>query len=155
MPAVLAFALLTIGIPSSHAQIDNESITIKTPQSSYGPGDTVNLTGSVIDGQPGQLVAIQVKDAKGNLLLIRTVQADQNGNFALQFKVPPNASPGNLNVTASSRINGFVITQTNALTTSVPEFPASGPVLAASIVSLLILYAVVSRGGLAGHKWSA
>lgn len=155
LPAVVVVALLAIGMPSSHAQINNESITIKTPQGSYGPGDTVNLTGSVIDGQPGQLVAIQVKDAKGNLLLIRTVQADQNGNFALQFKVPLTASPGNFNVTASSRINGLVMTQTNAITTSVPEFPASGPVLAASIVSLLVLYAVVSRGSLVGQNRSA
>ena len=154
LPAVVV-ALLAIGMPSSHAQIDNESITIKTPQSSYGPGDTVNLTGSVIDGQPGQLVAIEVKDTKGTVLLTRVATADQNGNFVLQFKVPLNASPGNLNITASSDINGFVITQSKAVTTSVPEFPASGPVLAASIVSLLVLYAVVSRGGLVGQNRSA
>lgn len=150
--AVVALPLLALGMPTSNAQLDNESITISTPQSSYGPGDTVNLSGSVIDGTPGQLVAIQVKDAKGDLLLIRTVQADQNGNFDLQFKVPTTASQGNLNITASSRINGFVITQTKALATPVPEFPASGLVLAASIASLLVFYTMTSRRGPAKQR---
>ncbi|MGI0047397.1 MAG: hypothetical protein ACREBB_09465 [Nitrosotalea sp.] len=153
--AVVALPLLALGMPSSHAQLDNESITINTPKTSYGPGDTVNLSGSVIDGTPGQLVAIQVKDAKGDLLLIRTVQADQNGNFALQFKVPITASAGNLGITASSRINGFVITQTSGITTPVPEFPASGLVLAASIVSFLVFYTIASSRGLAKQKLGA
>ena len=135
---------IILSMPSSHAQLDNESITIDTSKSSYGPGDTVNLNGSVNGGTAGQLVAIQVKDSSGNLILIRTVQADQNGNFHLQFKVPLTASPGNLNITASSRINGFVITQSKD-TTTVPEFPASGLVLAIGVASLLTFYGIVSR----------
>jgi hypothetical protein len=146
--AMVALSLLALAIPSSYAQLDNESITISTSKSAYGPGDTVNLTGLVNDGTPGQLVAIQVKDAKGNLLLIRTVQADQNGNFNLQFKVPLTASPGNLNITASARINGFVITQSKETTTPVPEFPVSEIVLAASIATLLIFYGMISNRGL-------
>ncbi|MGI0102376.1 MAG: hypothetical protein ACREA7_07260 [Nitrosotalea sp.] len=148
--AMVALSLVTLAIPSSYAQLDNESITISTSKSAYGPGDTVNLTGLVNEGNPGQLVAVQVKDAKGNLILIRTVQADQNGNFNLQFKVPLTASPGNLNIMASARINGFVITQSKDTTTPVPEFPASGVVLAASIASLLIFYGITSNLGLNG-----
>lgn len=144
--AIVAMSLVALSIPSSYAQLGNESITINTQKTAYGPGDTVNLTGLVNEGTPGQLVAIQVKDAKGNLILIRTVQADQNGNFNLQFKVPLTASPGNLNITASARINGFVITQSKTTTTPVPEFPASGFVLAASIASL-IFYGIVSNRG--------
>ncbi|MGI0087911.1 MAG: hypothetical protein ACREBI_08115 [Nitrosotalea sp.] len=150
--AMVTLSLLTLAIPSSYAQLDNESITISTSKSAYGPGDIVNLTGFVNQGTPGQLVAIQVKDTKGNLILIRTVQADQNGNFNLQFKVPLTASQGNLNITASARINGFVITQSKDTTTPVPEFPASGTVLAASIASLLTFYGITSNRGLNSIK---
>lgn len=150
--AIVALSLVALAMPSSYAPLGNESITINTSKSMYGPGDTVNLTGFVNDVTPGQLVAIQVKDAKGNLLLIRTVQADQNGNFNLQFKVPLTAAPGNLNITASARIDGFVITQSTEKTTPVPEFPASGIVLAASIATLLIFYGIVSNRGLGSVK---
>ncbi|NHI02379.1 hypothetical protein DYY67_2061 [Candidatus Nitrosotalea sp. TS] len=148
MLAIAILSLVTLAIPSSYAQLDNESITISTSKTAYGPGDIVNLTGIINEGTPGQLVAIQVKDVKGNLILIRTVQADQNGNFNLQFKVPTTATAGNLNITASARINGFVITQSKETTTPVPEFPASGIVLATSIASLLVFYVLVSNRGL-------
>ncbi|MGB6463222.1 MAG: hypothetical protein WBF38_03235 [Nitrosotalea sp.] len=142
--AIVVLSLVALAIPSSYAQLGNESITINTQKTAYGPGDIVNITGLVNDGTPGQLVAIQVKDAKGDLILIRTVQEDQNGNFNLQFKVPLTASPGSLNITASARIDGFVITQSKDTTTPVPEFPASGIVLAASIASL-IFYGIISN----------
>lgn len=141
--ALITASLLALAMPSSWAQED-QSITINTSKSTYGPGDTVTLTGTINGGTPGQLVAIQVKDAKGNLILIRTVSSDQNGNFALQFKVPLTASAGSLNIAASARINGFVVTQNTATagttqgTTTVPEFPTSSLVLAAAIGSLLL-----------------
>ncbi|MDE1829733.1 MAG: hypothetical protein KGI25_05375 [Thaumarchaeota archaeon] len=143
--ALFTVSLLVLVIPSSWAQED-QSITINTPKSNYGPGDTVNITGTVNGGTPGQLVAIQIKDPKGNLILIRTVQSDQNGNFALSFKVPTTASSGNLNITASSRVNGFVVTQSTAIATPVPEFPTSGLVLVAGISSL-VLYGLLSNRG--------
>ena len=135
--------ILVFGIPSSWAQED-QSIVVTTSKNTYGPGDTVNLSGTVNGGTPQQLVAIQVKDPKGNLILIRTVQTDQNGNFALEFKMPLTASSGNLNITASARISGFVVTQTKTITTPVPEFPASGLVLVVGIASLLIFYRILS-----------
>lgn len=55
MLAFLAASLLIIiTIPSSFAQED-QSITITTPKSTYGPGDTVNITGTVNGGTPGSL----------------------------------------------------------------------------------------------------
>ena len=151
--AMIAFSLVSL-VPSSHAQLDNESIIISTTKSSYSPGDIVNLSGSVIDGSPGQLVAMQVKDPNGNLILIRTVQVDQNGNFVLQFKIPLTASPGSLDIDASARINGFVITQSKAITSTVPEFPTSGLVFALGIASL-ILFRVLSSQGFAIKKVGA
>lgn len=137
------FLMLPLVIPSSMAQQD-QSITITTPKNNYGPGDTVTVTGSVSGGTPGQLVAIQVKDPKGNLILIRTVQTDQNGNFALTFKVPETASAGNFNITASSRVNGYVVTQSTAIAAAVPEFPVSGLVLAAGVALLLVFSIMLS-----------
>jgi len=146
--AIVALSLVALSIPNSYAQLDNESITINTQKSTYGPGDTVNLTGFVNEGTPGLQVAIEVKDAKGNLILIRSVTVDQNGNFNLQFKMPPGGAVGGLDITANARINGFVITQSKDTTTPVPEFPASGIVLATSIASLLIFYGMISNRGL-------
>ncbi len=142
--ATLVIILVLNLFPSSWAQED-QSIVVTTSKGSYGPGDTVSLNGTVNGGAPGQLVAIQVKDPKGNLILIRTVQADQNGNFVLEFKMPPNSSSGNLNITASARINGFVVTQSTAITTPVPEFLASGLVLVIGIASFLTFYGILSR----------
>jgi len=144
--ALLAISLLALGMPSSLSQ--EESIVINTPKNTYGPGDTVNLSGTINGGSPGQLVAIEIKDPKGTVILARAVQADQNGNFVLSFKVPLTASPGNFNITTSARINGFFITQSKAITTTpIPEFPASGLVLVLGVVSLLTFYAILSNRG--------
>ena len=94
----------------------------------------------IVNGQSGQLVAIQVKDSTGNLILIRTIQTDQNGNFAIQFKIPTTATSGNFDIKASARINGFVVTQTKTMTATVPEFgQIAMPVLTISLISLLVL----------------
>ncbi|MDE1766377.1 MAG: hypothetical protein KGI27_08925 [Thaumarchaeota archaeon] len=152
---LFAVSLLALGMPSSWAQED-QSITINVSKTNYGPGDTVNLTGTVNGGTLGQLVAIQVKDAKGNLILIRTVSTDQNGNFALQFKVPLTSSAGNLSVTASARINGFVVTQTAVpARTTVPEFPTSALVLSASLALLLAFHRILSGKKFTIQKFGA
>jgi uncharacterized protein YfaS (alpha-2-macroglobulin family) len=107
-------------ISNSFAQVD-QSITLVTNKGTYLPGDIVQLSG-VVTGQPNVLVALQIKDSSGNLILIRTVQSDQNGNFVLQFKISPTATSGNFNIDASAKINGFIVTQTQTMTATVPEF---------------------------------
>ena len=114
--ALLAFPITV----NCFAQAD-QSITLATNKESYLPGDIVQLSG-LVTGQPNVLVALQIKDSSGNLILIRTVQSDQNGNFALQFKIPPTATSGNFNIAASAKINGFLTTQTKTMTATVPEF---------------------------------
>jgi len=142
--AMAAVFVLAAGMPHCWAQAD-QSITLNTTKSYYGPGDTVELVGSVTGGAPGQLVAIQVRDLKGDLILIRTVQADQNGNFGLSFKIPPTETSGDLNITASARVSGFPITQNKIVSTPVPEFPSAGPALAAGVASLVAFLALASR----------
>src|SRR5487761_2598091 len=86
--------LLALPVVSNSFAQEEQSIVITTNKDHYVPGDTVTLNGTVT-GQPNALVALQIKDSSGNLILIRTVSSDQNGNFVLQFKIPPTATSGN------------------------------------------------------------
>jgi hypothetical protein len=144
----LALALVALlafpGILNSFAQVD-QSITLATNKDSYLPGDIVQLSG-VVTGKPNVLVALQVKDSSGNLILIRTVQSDQSGNFALQFKIPPTATSGNFGIAASAKINGFIVTQTKTMTATVPEFgPLAMPMFGVSFVLIVALLAFSSK----------
>jgi predicted secreted protein with PEFG-CTERM motif len=139
---MILFVLLamTFTVSDSFAQ-EAQTINLITNKNSYMPGDVVVLNGTV-NGQPGQLVAIQVKDSTGNLILIRTIQTDQNGNFVLQFKIPTTATSGNFNIMASARINGFIVTQTKTMTATVPEFgQIAMPIFAISIISVMLIFA--------------
>jgi len=72
----LAVVVLLVlpGVLSSFAQ-EEQSIVITTNKDHYLPGDTVTLNGTVT-GQPNALVALQIKDSSGNLILIRTVSVE-------------------------------------------------------------------------------
>ncbi len=137
------FYLIFAGTSVCFAQ-EEPTITLATNKDYYIPGDTVQLSG-IITGQPNTLVALQVKDSDGNLILIRTIQADQNGNFAMQFKLPLSAASGKFSITASTKVNGFVVTQTKVFDAKVPEFPFAVPVMLASFISVLVLYRVGFR----------
>ena len=139
----LIIPILFAGVSHSFAQ-EGPSITITADKDSYLPGETVKLSG-VVTGQQYPLVAIQVKDSDNNLILIRTIQADQNGNFALEFKIPPTATSGKFTISASSRVNGFVVTQNQIISAKVPEFPLSGVVLAISIVIPMMFFRARTR----------
>lgn len=128
------------GVLDSFAQ-EEQSIMLATNKSHYLPGDIVQLSGTVT-GQPNALVGLQIKDSSGNLILIRTVQSDQNGNFTLSFKIPPTATSGDFSIIASSRINGFVITQTKTMTATVPEFGSLAmPIFGISFLLIVSLFA--------------
>lgn len=129
-------AVISLGFMGSFAQ---STIVINTDKASYGPGDLVSITGSV-SGAPNQLVAIQVKDPAGNLISIRTVQTDSQGNFALTFKVPPTATSGNFEIDADAKINGQTISITKNFGQTVPEFgPLASVIFLAGIVSTVVL----------------
>ena len=57
----------------------------------FTPGEIVELKGTVDTGLEGKPVAVEVKDGEGNVILIRTVTSDENGEFVLKFKVPSTA----------------------------------------------------------------
>lgn len=121
------------------SSFEQTQITLNTDKSSYGPGDMVQITGT-ISGAPNQFVAIQVNDPSGNLILIRTVQTDSNDNFALQFKVPTSATSGNFDINANAKINGQIVTATKTIMQTVPEFGSMvGIVSIVSIISVIII----------------
>lgn len=132
------------GALNSFAQ-QEQSIMLATNKDHYLPGDTVQLSGTVT-GQPNALVALQIKDSSGNLILIRTVQSDQNGNFALSFKIPSTATSGDFNIVASAKINGFIVTQTKTMTATVPEFgPVAMPLFGVSLVLGVIMFTFANK----------
>lgn len=127
--------VIVSALPCVQGQED-QTITVGAAKQSYSPGQEVVLNGTVTGAAGGQLVAVQVRDEKGSLLLIRTVQAGPDGRFSLEFKMPQYAAAGPLEISASARINGYVVTQ-GAVQSAVPEFPYSGLVLAASLAVLV------------------
>jgi len=140
--AVMLLALP--GVLNSFAQ-EEQSIVLATNKEHYLPGDTVQLSGTVT-GQPNALVALQIKDSSGNLILIRTVQSDQNGNFVLSFRIPSTATSGDFNIVASTKINGFIVTQTKTMTATVPEFgPITMPLFGVALVLGVTMFTFANR----------
>ena len=138
-------ALLGLGVSNSYAQ-EAESITLSTDKESYLPGDTVQLSGLVVGQQPNVGIALEVMDSDKTPILFRTVQADQNGNFAVQFKIPATATSGEFSVYASAIIDGFHIKQTKVFSATVPEFDQIAvQVFGLSMISIIFVFAASGR----------
>ena len=86
-------------------------ITFDVDTTKFTPGEIVELNGTVQSGLEGQPVAVEIKDADGNLILIRTVTSDANGEFSLKFKVPSNAAVGEFNIITNMEIDGDTISE--------------------------------------------
>jgi hypothetical protein len=81
-------------------------ITFDVDTTKFAPGEIVELTGNVDVGLEGQPVAVEIKDADGNLILIRTVTSDSNGKFTLKFKVPSTAAAGEFDISTNIELDG-------------------------------------------------
>lgn len=141
--ALFAIGLMSIGISNSFAV--NE-VTFNTDKGTYGAGDTVTITGTVVNS-PNQLVAIEVKDPSGNILVLRTVQTDSSGNYELKFKLPPSAPSGNYDIVANSKVNGIMVTETKTIvqTSVVPEFGSIVGMIAIVSIMVSVTFARFSR----------
>jgi uncharacterized protein YfaS (alpha-2-macroglobulin family) len=139
--ALAVIGLLGLGVSNSYAQ-EAESITLSTDKGSYLPGDTVQLSGLVVGQKPNVGIALEVMDSDKTAILFRTVQADQNGNFAVQFKIPATATSGEFSVYASAIIDGFHIKQTKEFSATVPEFDQmAGQVFGLAMISIILIFA--------------
>ena len=143
--SLTVISFLVIGVSNSYAQ-EAESITLSTDKESYLPGDTVQLSGVVIGQQPSVGVALEVMDSDGTAILFRTVQADQNGKFAVQFKIPVTATSGKFSVYASALIDGFHVKQTKVFSATVPEFgQIASQVFGLAVLSTILVFAASGR----------
>ena len=92
-------------ISSASAQTDN---IINLNSDSFEPGQTVIITGNT----EAKALSVQVQDPTGKTILLRTVTADSSGNFALEFKIPPNSMHGDYQVFTSVVIDDIPVIHT-------------------------------------------
>ena len=130
MKLILVAMLLAVIITPVFAE---SLITFDVDTTKFVPGEIVELQGTVQSGLEGQPVAVEIKDADGTLILIRTVTSDSNGEFSLKFKVPSTAAAGSFDVVTSMELDDEPVSESNSFesvvsVTSTPE-PTPEPVV--------------------------
>ena len=106
--------LLAVSIVPAFSQ---SLITFDVDTTQFAPGEIVELTGSVQEEMQGQPVAIEIKDAKGSVILIRTVTPDSDGNFVLKFKVPNSIEAGELDIITNIELDGQTFSESMSVET--------------------------------------
>ena len=130
MKLILVAMLLVVIITPAFAE---SLITFDVDTTKFTPGEIVELNGKVQSGLEGEVVAVEIKDADGTLILIRTVTSDSNGEFSLKFKVPSTAAAGSFDVVTSMELDDEPVSESNSFdsvvsVTSTPE-PTPEPVV--------------------------
>jgi hypothetical protein len=80
-------------------------ITLATDKSSYGVGETVALSGTVMDGgNPivNTAVSIAIEPPSGDAYALPNVQTDSAGNFLANWLIPSDAVPGEYTANGSA-----------------------------------------------------
>jgi len=103
---ILLLLVVSLGLSPAFAQTE---FTLSSSADSYEPGELVGISGVT---QSEQIVSIQVKDPTGKTLLVRSITADNSGNYSLEFKIPKTATQGNYIIVASVSIDMIPIIQT-------------------------------------------
>ena len=100
-------------------------ISIELDTDTLVAGEIVEISGTVESSLAGQPVGIEVKDSDGEIILIRSITTDSNGNFTLKFKVPPSAS-GNIEIITSVEIDGQSFSESISATVAEQEAEPGG-----------------------------
>ena len=100
-------------------------ISIELDSDTLVAGEIVEISGTVESSLAGQPVGIEVKDSDGEIILIRSITTDSNGNFTLKFKVPPSAS-GNIEIITSVEIDGQSFSESISATVAEQEAEPGG-----------------------------
>ena len=103
---ILLLLVMSLGLSPIFAQTD---LTLSSSLDSYEPGELVNISGVTTSEQ---IVSVQVKDPTGKSLLIRSINADNTGNYSLEFKIPKTAVQGSYEVVASVSIEMIPVIET-------------------------------------------
>ena len=112
MKILLIVMLLVISIIPAFAQ---SPITFDVDITKIMAGKIVELKGKVTENLEGQPVAVEIKDSDGNVILIRTVTSDENGNFVLKFKVPNDTKTGEFSIITSVELDGQSFSETKSI----------------------------------------
>ena len=104
----------------SSSMVFAQTITLDVDTTQFEPGELVELKGSVPSGLENKVVAVEIKDADGNVILIRTVQADADGNFSIEFRIPPTAAAGEFDIITNVDIEGQAFSETKTVDASEP-----------------------------------
>ena len=112
MKILLIVMLLVISIIPAFAQ---SPITFDVDTTKIMAGKIVELKGKVTENLEGQPVAVEIKDSNGNVILIRTVTSDENGNFVLKFKVPNDTKTGEFSIITSVELDGQSFSETKSI----------------------------------------
>jgi len=111
----LVFVLVaTITISQSYAA----EIIFDSTKELLGPGEIVELSGTIEGGIEGDLIALEVKSPSGEIILIRTVELGPGGTYNLKFKIPASAELGDYDITTNVELIGTKDTTTGSQTTS-------------------------------------
>ena len=126
MKLILVAMLLVVIITPAFAE---SLITFDVDATKFTPGEIVELEGKVQSGLEGEVIAVEIKDADGTLILIRTVTSDSNGEFSLKFKVPSTAAAGSFDVVTNLDNDGESLSESNSFESVVSVTSTSEPVV--------------------------
>ena len=91
-----------------------EEVILDT-DTNFKPGEVVEISGEILDGIPGQLSAIEIKNPSGETILIRTVTLDENRQYFIKFKIPESSEVGNYDVIVNAENDQGVVVSTKSL----------------------------------------
>jgi hypothetical protein len=114
----------------------SQKITLNFDEKSFQAGQIAELKGNVDPSLAGKPVAVEVKDSQGQIILLRTVQPDANGNFVLKFKVPVTARGSELQISTSVESERETISESSKVqvSTTEPQSKTSKPVCGAGTI---------------------
>lgn len=81
------------------------TLTVTTDKDSYYRGDTVTISGTLLNGLtpiPNQQVSLAIKPPTGDAYSLPPATTDTNGHFTATWTVPADAVGGTYNVTATA-----------------------------------------------------
>ncbi len=100
-------------LPTTEEEEEQQPLTVTTDRESYSTGDTIMITGTVAEREPGSRVSITVTDPQNDIVWRESVIVTANNTYQLeieagqpQFSISPYAidTSGTYLVTASYRV---------------------------------------------------
>lgn len=108
--SIVVIVAMLILMPIAHAQ-RTMFVKASSDKTQYSPGETVTITGIVLDNQSnpvlGAGVSIQANDPQGNTAHVQLAFSDQAGGFQDSFLLSPNALRGEYQVYVAASKAGY------------------------------------------------